>query len=208
MKKNNKLLIIVLVVVIFISGVCLGSGALNKENFIEDTPTQSPTATEIPPTPTNIPTPTKVSIEQDRDKHEDFISYFSLYFGHVISSDTAYSDYELYDTRFFEDDEGVLWFAVTVTGSSSAEDDAIIIGIISAIVSTEIEDKNAEFFREPEGVMILFMNNNFSSDHGAFIFWDGLKLYTEGKITADDLFEFYIAYPITIEGNTPGDSNS
>jgi hypothetical protein len=208
MKKNNKVLIIILAIVIFISGICLGSGILSKENSIEDTSTASPTVTEIPPTPTNIPTPTKVAIEEDDGKREDFISYFSLYFGHIVSSNTVYSDYNLYDTRFFEDDEGVLWFAVTVTGSSSAEDDAIIMGIISAIVSTEIEDKNAEFFREPEGVMILFMNNNFSSDHGAFIFWDGLKLYTEGKITADDLFEFYIAYPITIEDNILGDSNS
>lgn len=207
MKKNKKVLIIAFAV-IFISGICLGSGILSSEKLAESTPTLTATATEIPPTPTNIPTPTKVSIEQDRDKHEDFISYFSLYFGHVISSDTAYSDYKLYDTRFFEDDEGVLWFAVTVTGSSSVEDDAIIMGIISAIVSTEIEGKNADFIREPDGVMILFLNNDFSSDHGAFIFWDGLKLYTEGKITADELFEFYIAYPVTIEGNTPGDSNS
>jgi len=183
----KKFMVLVSLVLVFLLlGACIQ---------IVQPPTEAPT--QVPPTPTEE-APTQEPAPKT-DEYDDFLSDFDTYFYYLVETEEGCSDYEIFYQEFYYADDGNFWLGVAITGANEVEDDGSITAMVAVIVSQIIRDGTIKLPEKPAGVIVLFVDDDMNALYGAGIAWEGLELYADEIITADELIDNYVVYPIPVE---------
>ena len=166
-------------------------------------PTEMPTAapTIVPtimPTPTIVPTPTEAFVVTD--EHTSFEDKFVEIWNIVLQGDFSELDgIKLVAAKFLEGTDGKLWFAIGFTGSESIEQDAYLMGAVTAIMTKIVQGGYNELEVSPAGIMLIFYENIYSTPPvtrcGAESDWSDMIDFIDGKIPEEDLITIWY-YPI------------
>ncbi len=146
------------------------------------------------PTEITTQTPTEAPIRLG-EEYDDFLETFDFYFGLLMLPENS-PDYEIYQRSFFKDDDGDLWLGISIKGANNDTDDAVILGIVAGILSTEIKEGYAEFPEKPIAVLLVILQDDSDIITGASIIWEGLELYADDRISTDKFIEDYVDYQV------------